>query len=431
MPDSTVTSQNAELLARAERVMAGGAPGGNRLPEGTDFVVARGQGCRVWDADGREYLDYVLGSGPMILGHAHQAVTEAVSRQLQLGTQYYMATAPTIELAETIIEAVGGEGQIKYASTGGEAVAHAIRLARAFTERSKILKFEGGYHGGQDGVLLSVSPPQANVSAQAIPDSAGIPQGVRQDVLVAQYNDLESTGRLLAQHAADVAAVIVEPQQRCIGPADGFLPGLRDLARQHDTLLIFDEVVTGFRLAYGGAREYYGVQPDLATYAKIIGGGYPAAAIWGRQDIMAAADPGRKDAARVQVRGTLSGNPVSAVAGLATLAQLRQPGAYERLHQLGERLRLGLAAAAARVRVPLQVVGDGPLAAVSFTSEPVTDYRGVAEGDRARLTKVGAEMIRRGVLVNLDSKFYISLAHTDDEIDAAVETFEAALLATA
>ena len=224
--------------------------------------------------------------------------------------------------------------------------------------------------------------------------------------------------------------MLVEPQQRCINPAPDFLAGLHDLSRQHGTPLIFDEVVTGFRLAYGGAREYYGVQPDLAAYAKIIGGGFPIGAICGRRDIMAAADPLRKDSQRVQIRGTLSGNPVSATAGLATLAQLRQAGVYERLHELGQRMRAGLAAAAARVRVPLQVVGDGPLAAVAFTDEPVVDYRGVAAGDRARLSAVGVEMIRRGILVNLDSKFYISLAHRDEDIDAAVETFEAALVAT-
>jgi glutamate-1-semialdehyde 2,1-aminomutase len=428
--ESTVSSKNAELIARAERVMAGGAPGGNRLPAGTDFVVARGEGARVWDVDGREYLDFVLGSGPMILGHAHPAVAEAVSRQLRLGTQYYMTSEPTIELAETIVEAAGGDGLVKFASTGSEAVGHAIRLARAFTGRSKLLKFEGGYHGGQDGELLSVSPPQAQASADPLPDSAGIPAGVRQDVVVAPYNDLEQTGRLLAQHAGDLAAVLIEPQQRGINPALGFLSGLRELTRQHDTLLIFDEVVTGFRLAFGGAREFYGVQPDLAAYAKIIGGGFPLSAIWGQRAVMAAADPLRRDAGRVQIRGTLSGNPLAAAAGLATIEQLRHPGVYDRLHALGARLRQGLVAAAGRQHVPLQVVGDGPLAAISFTDQPLVDYRGVVEGDKARLTRVGAEMIRRGILVNLDTKFYLSLAHTDADVDRAAEAFEESLAAT-
>lgn len=429
--ESIVTSRNGELLARAERALAGGAPGGNRLPPGSDFVVERGQGCRVWDVDGREYIDFVLGSGPMILGHAHPSVIEAVSRQLGQGSQFYMSTWPAIELAEELIGAAGGEGQVKYASTGSEAVAHAIRLARAATGRNKIIKFEGGYHGGQDGVLLSISPARADLSTEAAPDSAGIPPGVRQDVLVARYNDLESTGRLLAQHAADTAAVIVEPQQRCIPPSGDFLGGLLELAHQHDTLLIFDEVVTGFRLAYGGAREYYGVRPDLAAYAKIIGGGFPIAAICGRKDVMAAADPLRRDAGRVQVRGTLSGNPISAVAGLATLAELRKEGAYQRLHELGRRLRAGLAKAGQRQNVPLQVIGDGPLAAVLLTDVPVTDYRGVAASDRARLARVNVELLRRNILVNLDSKFYLSLAHSETEIDAASEAFEESLAATA
>jgi glutamate-1-semialdehyde 2,1-aminomutase len=334
-------------------------------------------------------------------------------------------------LAETIAEAAGGGGLVKYVSTGGEAVAAAIRLARAQTGRSKILKFEGGYHGGQDVMLLSVTPTQPAAGSEGQPDSAGITQGVRQDVLVAPYNDLESTASLLASQAADVAAVVIEPQQRCLDPLPGFLPGLRELTRQHNTLLVFDEVVTGFRLAFGGAREYYGVQPDLAAYAKIIGGGLPLGAIWGRTEIMAPADPRRRDPARVQVRGTLSGNPLSASAGLATIAELRKPGAYERLHALGQRLREGLAAAARRQRTPLQVMGEGPLAAVVLSDRPVTDYLGVASGDRARLSRVGVEMLKRGILVNLDVKFYLSLAHGDAEVDAAVEAFETGLIATA
>lgn len=431
MTEGAVQARNDELLARAERVLAGGAPGGNRLPPGLDFVVARGEGCRVWDVDGREYLDFVLGSGPMILGHAHPAMRASVQRQIERGTQFYMATEPAVELAEAIVEAAGGDGLVKYASTGGEAVAFALRLARAFSGRNKILKFEGGYHGAQDIELLSVTPPRAAGGGAPVPDSAGIPPGVRQDVLVAPYNDLEQTGQIVAQHAADLAAVVVEAGQRCIDPAPGFLAGLRELTREHGSLLVFDEVVTGFRLAFGGAREYYNVRPDLIAYAKIIGGGFPLAAIWGREEIMAAADPRRTDAARVQIRGTLSGNPLSATAGLATLEQLRQPGVYERLHASGQRLRDGLRAAAARQGVPLQVVGAGPLAGLSITSEPLVDYRGVAEGDRARLGRVGFELLRRGILVNIESKFYLSTSHGEAEIDAAIAAFEDALAATA
>ena len=430
MTDTAVGTKNAELLARAERIFAGGAPAGHRLPPESDFVVARGRGCRVWDVDGREYIDFVLGSGPMILGHAHPAVVEAVRGQLERGTQFYMTTEPAIELAEAIREAAGGHGTVKFASTGGEAVAFAVRLARGFTGRNKLLKFEGGYHGAQDVELLSVTPPTSG-DHEPVPDSAGIPPGVRQDVIVAPYNDLEQTGQLIAQHAADLAAVLVEPGQRCIDPGPGFLDGLHDLTRQHGTLLIYDEVVTGFRLAFGGAREYHGVQPDLIAYAKIIGGGYPLAAVWGREEIMEPSDPRRKDAARVQVRGTLSGNPVSTIAGLATLAELRRPGVYDRLHASGRRLREGLRAAAARQHVPLQVVGEGPLVGLALTDEPLVDYGGVLAGDRARLARIGVEMLRRGILVNIDSKFYISTAHGEAEIDAAVDAFEQALKATA
>ena len=431
MTDSLVGGKNEALIARAERFMAGGAPAAARLPDVADFVVARGKGARVWDVDGREYVDFVLGSGPMILGHAHPAVMQAVTRQLELGTQFYMTTPPAIELAETIVEAAGGAGQVKFASSGGEAIAHAIRLARAASGRNKILKFEGGYHGGQDSMLLSVTPPRAGQGAAAVPDSAGITPGVQQDVLIAPYNDLEATSTLLAQHAADVAAVVVDAGQRCITPAPGFLAGLRDLTRQHGSLLIVDEVVTGFRLGFGGAREFYGLQPDLACYAKILGGGYPLSAIWGRSDLLAASDPRRRDPGRVQVRGTLNGNPVGCVAGLTTIAELCRPGNYARLHELGQRLRSGLMAAAARQRLPLQVFGDGPLAGIAISDTPIIDYGGILASDRSRLAKMGIELLRRGILVNLDAKFYLSLAHTDADLVAAIEAFEESIVATA
>ncbi len=422
-----VTRANAGWLERAD-ILAGGSLAGFRLPAEVDFVVERAAGAHLWDVNGQEYIDFVLGSGPMILGHAHPAVVAAVQEALPQGSTYYALNRYAIELAEAIADAVACAERVKFMSTGAEATMYAIRLARAATGRSKVLKFEGGYHGSHDAAMMSFAPAAPGSGSAPVPDSAGIPEGVRADVLIAPYNDDELTEVVARTHRDDLAAIIVEPQQRTIPPKPDFLPALRQIADDVGALLIFDEVVTGFRLAYGGAQAYYGVTPDLATYGKIIGGGFPLSAIAGRADILDLSDARRKrDPSYVHISGTLSGNPIAAVAGLATLAQLREPGVYERLAEVGERLRAGLAAAAAARALPLQVVGEGPLAAVHFTEQPIGSYRDVLTGDRTLMTQVNTGLVKRGVLVQLASKFYLSLAHTDEDIDTGVSAFEAAL----
>src|SRR5438046_6563954 len=281
-------SDQTDLLQRAARVLPGGVLGSHRSGPGLEFVVREGRGAYLWDMSGRRYLDYLLGSGPMRLGHAHPAVVEAVQRQMERGTSYFVVNEPAIRLAEEIVAAVPCAEQVRYTSSGAEATFFALRVARAYRKRDKIMKFEGGYHGGHDYALMSVAPRSPKAFPAATPDSAGIPHVLEGEVLIAPYNDLATVEALLAVYADELAAVIVEPFQRLIPPQRGFLEGLRTLTRRHGIPLIFDEVVTGFRFAYGGAQEYYGVVPDLAAYGKIIGGGFPLAAVCGRREIMRA-----------------------------------------------------------------------------------------------------------------------------------------------
>src|SRR6266550_5323761 len=337
-------SNQDDLLRRADQVLPGGILGSHRSGPGFEFVVKEGRGAYLYDMAGRRYLDYLLGSGPMLLGHAHPAVVEAVERQMGRGTSYFLLNEPAIELAEEIVKAVPCAEQVRYTSSGSEATFFALRVARAFRKREKIMKFEGGFHGTHDYALMSVVPRSPKAFPAPMMDSAGVPHAIEAEVLIAPYNDLATAEALIAAHHDELAAVLIEPYQRTIVPAPGFLAGLRTATRRYDVPLVFDEIVTGFRFAYGGAQEYYGVVPDLAAYGKVVGGGFPLAAVCGRREIMRAFDPqleGTPDF--VAQVGTLNGNPVAAVAGLATLAELRKPGAYARLHRTGRTLRDGLA----------------------------------------------------------------------------------------
>ena len=274
------------LLDEARRVLPGGTFGNTPA----ELIIAEGKGSRVRDERGNEYIDYLIGSGPMIVGHAHPEVTAAVQSQLERGTTFFANNPQGIELAAVIVDAVPCADKVRFASTGSEADAFAIRLARAYTRRDKILKFEGGYHGYSDYGLMSLAPRKPGNSSQPIPDSAGIPETIRDDILVAPFNDADAVESLIKEHAGTIAAVFMEPLQRLIPPQPGFLEAMRALTLAHDILLVFDEVVTGFRLAYGGAQAYYGVVPDLCTLGKAIGGGFPLSAVAGRDDIMALFD---------------------------------------------------------------------------------------------------------------------------------------------
>jgi len=420
--------RNADLTSQAERMMPGACLGLFQLPLEQSLVMSEGHGAYLRDIEGNEYIDYVLGSGPLILGHTHPTVVEAVQRQAAKGSTFYTLTEPIIELSRTIIDAVPCGEAIKYVSTGTEATFHAIRVARAFTGKPRVLKFEGGYHGAHDYSLSGVMADGQNGQTRVKADSGGIPAPVTETVLLAPFNDGEATQRIIAEHANELAAVIVEPLQRGIPPAPGFLQAVRDATRDLGILLIYDEVVTGFRLAYGGAQEYYGVAPDLAAYGKAIGGGYPVAAVCGRYDLLALTDPANRASPNYSfVGGTLSGNPISAVAGLATLAELRQPGLYERLFATGNRLRQGIEALGRDLGIGVQAPGEGPVFQVFFREQPIRSLQDSSAADPALAWQFGLELLNRGIFHTPGAKFYVSTAHGEPEVARTLEAVEAAL----
>ena len=429
MTDTTKrrSAEETKLLERARRRLPGGVLGSSRYADDVGFVVKHGKGSKIYDVSGREYIDYVMASGPMVLGHAHPAVVAAVRAQLEGGTTYFMVTEPVIELAEEICRAVPCAEQVRFTSTGSEATFFALRVARTARQRDKILKFEGGYHGSHDYSMMSSTPRSPKAFPAPVPDSSGIPHAIEADVLIAPYNDLATVEGIVATHADELAAVIIEPFQRLIPPQPGFLQGLRAITRRHGILLVFDEVVTGFRLAYGGAQQYYGVVPDIACVGKIVGGGFPLAAVCASADLMQPFDPARDGKGEfIAQSGTLNGNPIAAVAGLATLAELRKPGAYETLHGTGRRLMAGLAELAQKSGLPAQVVGEPVVFDILFTSEPVTDYRSLQKADGALARTFTTELIKRGVVKNTQ-KMYMSLAHTDADVAKTLQACEDAL----
>jgi glutamate-1-semialdehyde 2,1-aminomutase len=401
-----------KLVEKARQVLPGGSFG--NFPG--DIVIREGRGGRVWDESGKEYVDFLLGSGPMLVGHAHPEVTAAAQARVAQGTTFFANNRYGIELAEAIVDAVPCAEQVRFVSTGSEADLYAMRAARAFRKRDKILKFEGGYHGMSDYSLMSLAPKRP-----------GNPRSLRDEILVAPFNDLEVVAGLVREHKDELAGVIVEPFQRIIPPIPGFLEGLRKITAENGVVLIFDEVVTGFRLAYGGAQEYYGVVPDLCTLGKVIGGGFPLAAIAGRAEIMTHFDRSAvgDDGFLMQV-GTLSGNPVAAAAGLATLEILKRPGAYERIFATGRELMGALAELLKANGVAAQVTGEPPLFDAVFSAEPVRDYRGALRGDGEMLRRFNALLRERGILKG-EQKYYVSLAHTPADIRHTCDAWASAL----
>jgi glutamate-1-semialdehyde 2,1-aminomutase len=422
-PETTAIQDG--LIDTAKRVLPGGTFG--NLPG--DVVIREGRGARVWDETGKEYVDFLLGSGPMLVGHAHPEVTAAAQARVAQGTTFFANNRWGIELAEAIVAAVPCAQQVRFVSTGSEADLYAMRAARAFTKRDKILKFEGGYHGMSDYSLMSLAPKRSAKFPGAVPDSAGIPRSLRDEMLVAPFNDAAVVESLVREHRDELAGIIVEPFQRIIPPAPGFLQALRRITQENGVPLIFDEVVTGFRLAYGGAQEYYGVEPDLCTLGKVIGGGFPLAAIAGRSEIMAHFDRGAvgEDAFLMQI-GTLSGNPVAAAAGLATLEILKRPGAYEQIFATGRELMSTLSQLLRDAGISAQIMGEPPLFDVVFAADPITDYRGMLRGDKAIAGHFNALLRERGIMKG-EQKYYVSLAHTADDIRHTREAWASAIKA--
>jgi glutamate-1-semialdehyde 2,1-aminomutase len=411
------------LIATAKRVLPGGSFGNLAA----DVVIREGRAGRVWDESGNEYIDFLLGSGPMLVGHGHPEVIEAVQAQLPLGTTFFANNRYGIALAEAIVAAVPCAEQVRFVCSGTEADLYAMRVARAFRKRDKILKFEGGYHGMSDYALMSLAPKRPGNFPQCVPDSAGIPHSVREEMLVAPFNDIETVASLIREHRDDLAGIIIEPFQRLIPPAPGFLAALRKITAEHGIPLIFDEVVTGFRFAYGGAQEYYGVTPDLCTLGKVIGGGFPLAAIAGRAELMAHFDRSLVgDEGFLMQIGTLSGNPIAAAAGLATLDILKRPGAYERIFATGRALMDALTGLLQRAGLSAQVIGAPPLFDVVFSDGEIRDYRGTLRADAEMQRQFNMLLRERGIMKG-ESKYYVSLAHTADDIRDTCKAWASAI----
>ncbi|WP_037316453.1 aspartate aminotransferase family protein [Ruegeria halocynthiae] len=414
----------SEWVARANEVLPAGGFG-NFDP---GIIIARGEGSRVWDEDGNEYIDYLIGSGPMLLGHGHPEVMEAVLEQLPKGMTFFANNAKGIELAEAIVDAVPCCEQVRFVASGGEADMYAIRLARAYTGRTKILKFEGGYHGMSAEAQMSLAPSREVNFPQAVPDSAGIPDSVAEQMLIAPFNDLDAVANLLAEHD-DIAAIMVEPLQRIVPPLPGYLQGLRDLCDTHNVLLIFDEIVTGFRLAYGGAQEKYGVTPDICTLGKIIGGGFPLAALGASAEIMKHFDKAQVGAEGWLMQlGTLSGNPVASAAGLKTMEVLRRDGVYDQLRKTGAALQQMQADALTNAGIPHRICGDETLFDLYFTNAACRDYRSAKHDDPMRNAHYNQTLRANGIF-KAPGKLYPSLAVTDADLDQTRDAVEKAVQA--
>jgi glutamate-1-semialdehyde 2,1-aminomutase len=398
-----------------------------RAVGGNPPVIAYGQGPHIVDVDGNRYIDYVCAFGPLILGHAHPRVTDAITAAAARGTAYGATSELEIELARLVTEAIPSVELVRFVNSGTEATMSALRLARAFTVRGKIIKFEGGYHGHADGLLVQAGSGQATLS---LPDSPGVPAGYAAATLVAPYNDLDSVRALFAAEGDDIAAIIIEPVAANMGvvpPQRGFLEGLREITTAHGALLIFDEVITGFRLRYGGAQDLFGVRPDITCLGKIIGGGLPVGAYGARREIMEMIAP----MGPVYQAGTLSGNPLAMAAGIATLEELRARGevGYQRLEIAAISLEDGLRRAAEENEVPVRLTRAGSVLTMFFTSEDVRDYASAKSSNTERFAEYFRGMLSRGVFM-APSQFeamFVSMEHTDAEIDQTIEAAGEAL----
>jgi len=426
---SASDSASQRLFERASQLFPGGVNSpvrAFRAVGGTPPFMVSGEGAQVFDADGRAYTDFLGSWGPLILGHADPGVEQAIVEATRAGTTFGAPTEREITLGELIVAALPSIERLRFVSSGTEAAMSALRLARAYTGRTRVVKFDGGYHGHSDALLVSAG---SGVLTHALPSSAGVPSAWTDSTLSVPYNDLEAVEAVFQKLPDDVAAVIVEPIAGNMGvvpPMDGFLQGLRALTERFGAVLIFDEVITGFRIGLGGAQARYGITPDLTCLGKIIGGGLPAAAYGGRRDIMALIAP----EGPVYQAGTLSGNPVAMAAGAATLRRLRAPGTYERLDNLGGRLADGITEAAKRTGMPVQVQRVGSMLTPFFCDSAVRDEASAKRCDTATYARFLHGLLDNGVYAppSQFEAWFVSLAHTQAEIDAAVAAVEASML---
>lgn len=422
------TPEEQQLIEDAERIF----PTGTRcltFDRDLNFCAGRAKGSHIWDVSGNEYIDYLLGSGPHVLGHAVPSVLHALETIPKNGTSFLVINQNAVDLGKKIIEHVPCAEMVSLHSSGSEATFFALRLARVYRKRDKILKFEGAYHGMHDYALMSNqwtmgSPPFPTAS----PNSHGIPGVLENEVLIAPFNDLETTAEIIAKHHDELGGVIIEPVQRTFPPKPGFLEGVREITANYDIPLIFDEVVTGFRMGLGGAQTTYGVTPDLCTLGKAISGGLPLGVVCGREEIMAIANPRR----RLQMlpysmqTGTFSSNPLSTGVACAVISELEKPGVYARIEEVGTRLIRGLREAIASAGISASVTGIPSVFEIWFMDDEPFDHRSAKQSDFYKNIRLSDLLLRQGVLKAAE-KFFVSAAHTDDDIEKSIAAFHVAL----
>ena len=420
-------TKSEELFKKAEMLMPGGVNSPVRAFQPSPFFTKRAEGSRLFDVDGKEYIDYCLAYGPLILGHAHPKIINAVKAQLEKGSLFGTPTEQEVELAELICTVVPSAEMVRLVSTGGEATMSAIRAARGYTGKKKIIKFEGCYHGAHDYVLVKAG---SGATTFGMPTSLGIPEETTQNTIVVPFNDAEKFEKAVKENKNDLATVIVEPVIGNIGtvlPKEGFLETLREITQKHGIVLIFDEIITGFRLSLGGAQEYYGVTPDMTTLGKILGGGFPMAAFAGKEEIMKTIAPSGK----VYQAGTYSGNPVSVAAALATVNFLRERGVdfYSEMQSKCEAIVRPLEQAIRESNLKMQINHVASMFQVFFTEKKVYDYTTVKTADNAKFMECHAKLLEKGIFVP-PSQFetcFISSAHSAEEIERTVKEFSSVL----
>lgn len=422
------TSRSKELFDRARKLIPGGVNSPARAwtsVGGTPLFFNRAEGSHIWDEDGNELIDYVCSWGPMILGHAHPAVISAVQTAVSSGTSFGAPTSAEVKMADLVVKAVPSIEMVRFVSSGTEATMSALRLARAYTGRNKIMKFDGGYHGHDDALLVSAGSAAAG---HGIPDSAGVHPDYAKDTLVVPYNDLATVEKTFADNSGQIAGVIIEPVAGNMGvvpPVDGYLQGLRSITEKDGALLIFDEVISGFRAALGGAQSIFGVMPDITCLGKIVGGGLPVGAYGGSAEIMNTVAP----LGPMYQAGTLSGNPVAMAAGIATLEELARPGVYEELDRKASALAKGLGEVFTEAGVPATINRVGSLLTVFFTDAPVNNMDTASSTDRDRFGKFFHAIVQEGVYPppSQFEAWFVSLAHTDGDISNTISATKRAL----
>ena len=420
-----LSQREKQAFEDAKRLLPGGALGGNALAEKSKFVFSHGKGSRFWDTSNNEYIDYVLGSGTFFLGHSHPSIEKAVKDQIGYGAHFFAyLNELALDLALRLEKIIPCAEKMRFTTSGSDATFHAIRLARAFKKRERIVKFEGAYHGGHDYVQMSTTPKNPVNFPNGLPDTSGIPKAVRELALICPYNDPSALEDLFKNYSGEIAAVIIEPIQRIIYPHDNFLQKVRDLCTKYRVLMILDEVVTGFRLGLGGAQEFFSIKPDLATYAKILGGGLPVGLVAGRADIMDQANPSNKGQPDyVYQNGTLQGHMLGCAAGMATLDVLEEDSRlYEKTFLMAEKLKEGLRKIFFDEGLNVLVFGEGPMWHMLFIETEPTNWRELLLADAKKMSLFEAELLHQGIFVLPGNRRFISIKHSEDDLEA---TFEA------